>query len=189
MFVVLLHVAFWIILNSANQAPALQTNIQYITLQSMRVSSQQAMHASLITPPASAVQPLLPPRNRIQQPSVPTSKRTSITKQTTDTITAIEPTLHAEEQPATHLPNTGNAQKLILDGRAIQKTLKGIAAEQRNKERVLPGTTKQLTEKEKFEQAVSQSGRQDCKTQYADFGILAIPLLLKDAVTRDGCKW
>ena len=36
---------------------------------------------------------------------------------------------------------------------------------------------------------ISRSANPDCRTSYAGAGLLAIPLLLKDAVSDGGCKW
>ena len=36
---------------------------------------------------------------------------------------------------------------------------------------------------------ISRAARPDCRTSYAGAGLLAIPLLLKDAVSDGGCTW
>ncbi|MBB5018103.1 pyruvate/2-oxoglutarate dehydrogenase complex dihydrolipoamide acyltransferase (E2) component [Chitinivorax tropicus] len=36
---------------------------------------------------------------------------------------------------------------------------------------------------------INQSERADCREAYAGLGLLAVPLLLKDAATGGGCKW
>lgn len=38
-------------------------------------------------------------------------------------------------------------------------------------------------------EAIAKAARPDCKSEYAGYGFLAIPLLLRDAVTNSGCKW
>ena len=37
--------------------------------------------------------------------------------------------------------------------------------------------------------AIKKSARPDCRAAYADAGLMAIPLLLRDAVTDRGCRW
>jgi hypothetical protein len=36
---------------------------------------------------------------------------------------------------------------------------------------------------------INRATRADCRTSYADAGLLAIPLLLRDAAREAGCKW
>jgi len=43
--------------------------------------------------------------------------------------------------------------------------------------------------KSKEAQAIDKAGRPDCRTEYADLGLLAVPALLANAITDTGCKW
>jgi len=36
---------------------------------------------------------------------------------------------------------------------------------------------------------IKQAAHPDCRTRYAGAGLLAIPLLINDAVSDSGCKW
>lgn len=45
------------------------------------------------------------------------------------------------------------------------------------------------TNEDKVERAVSRSARADCRTKYADMGLLAIPFLLNDTARDQGCNW
>jgi hypothetical protein len=36
---------------------------------------------------------------------------------------------------------------------------------------------------------IDKATRPDCRTEYAGMLLLAIPMLLKDAITDTGCKW
>lgn len=38
-------------------------------------------------------------------------------------------------------------------------------------------------------QKISRAAHPDCRTSYAGAGLLALPLLLKDAVSEGGCRW
>lgn len=51
-----------------------------------------------------------------------------------------------------------------------------------------PGTGAR-TKEDKVERAVSGSSRTDCRTRYAHMGLLAIPFLLNDTASDEGCKW
>ena len=37
--------------------------------------------------------------------------------------------------------------------------------------------------------AIAKAARPDCRTEYAGLGLLALPFLLRDAVTNSGCTW
>ena len=43
--------------------------------------------------------------------------------------------------------------------------------------------------KSKEAQAIDKSARPDCRSEYADLGLLAVPALLANAITDTGCKW
>jgi hypothetical protein len=63
----------------------------------------------------------------------------------------------------------------------------------RDSGRVLSGAARPnpgaRTNEDKFERAVSGSARTDCRTRYAHMGLLAIPFLLNDTASDEGCKW
>lgn len=50
-------------------------------------------------------------------------------------------------------------------------------------------TLRARTNEDKAERAVSRSARANCRTRYADMGLLAIPFLLNDTASDKGCKW
>ena len=50
-------------------------------------------------------------------------------------------------------------------------------------------TLRARTNEDKAERAVSRSALADCRTRYADMGLLAIPFLLNDTASDKGCKW
>ncbi|WP_164840394.1 hypothetical protein [Collimonas arenae] len=70
---------------------------------------------------------------------------------------------------------------------ALKSSARAIAHE--TAPRQLPGSDRQLTESEKISDKVASARRSDCRTEHAQLGLLAIPLLLKDAITDSGCKW
>lgn len=37
--------------------------------------------------------------------------------------------------------------------------------------------------------SIAKAARQDCRNAHAGLGLLALPFLIKDAVTNSGCKW
>jgi hypothetical protein len=84
------------------------------------------------------------------------------------------------------IENISGAKK-TLDYDAIKNTVRAIAHESAEKQ--LPGADRPLSKAEKLEKAIGQAKRGDCRTEHAHLGILAIPFLLKDAVTDGGCKW
>ena len=43
--------------------------------------------------------------------------------------------------------------------------------------------------KSKEAQAIDKAARPDCRSEYADLGLLAVPALLANAITDTGCKW
>jgi hypothetical protein len=43
--------------------------------------------------------------------------------------------------------------------------------------------------KSKEARALEKAARPDCRTEYADLGLLAVPALLANAITDSGCKW
>jgi hypothetical protein len=50
------------------------------------------------------------------------------------------------------------------------------------------GSTKKSAS-QAFSDAVERAGRSDCRSAYAQAGLLAIPHLLADAISDRGCKW
>jgi hypothetical protein len=53
----------------------------------------------------------------------------------------------------------------------------------------LPGIDRKISKAQKFADAINHAKRGDCRSEYAHIGLLAIPLLLKDTLTGEGCKW
>lgn len=54
---------------------------------------------------------------------------------------------------------------------------------------IYQGTSARKSESQVFSEAVERAVRPDCRSAYAASGLLAIPHLLKDAVSNSGCKW
>jgi hypothetical protein len=194
--VLVLHLALWFALQTPNKSPVLQVKNQYETFLSDRAPSQQVMIASLIQhlPHITQTQELLPPKHKNTAVNIPVRKTplnhtpTVEDTESTNSATAITAdSLTPQGRFVDGVQDNQQDQTSTLDLSGIKQTAKNIAAQ--HKERIYPDTTKQLTEAEKFEQAVGQSGLVDCKVKHAHLGILAIPLLLKDAVSEGGCKW
>ena len=74
-----------------------------------------------------------------------------------------------------------------LDLDALKSSARAMARE--TAPRQLPGVDRQLNESEKISDRVAGARRGDCRTEHAQFGLLAIPFLLKDAISDSGCKW
>jgi len=74
-----------------------------------------------------------------------------------------------------------------LDLDALKSSARAIAHE--TAPRQLSGVDRQLTESEKISDKVAGARRGDCRTEHAQYGLLAIPFLLKDTLTDSGCKW
>jgi hypothetical protein len=55
--------------------------------------------------------------------------------------------------------------------------------------RLLLGTDKRISGAQKFAEEIGHANRGDCSFGHAHLGILAIPFLLKDTLTDEGCKW
>lgn len=195
-FVLLLHALVWFVLRAVNDSSAVhlleKQQTQYLTLFSANHPSRQTISASLITQstPDQTTPPQAQNNKHITTEKKPkratSSNKAPITQATVPVTVPDSPTSHdvTSDSPS----GSQGKEKSTLDYSVIGKTVKEISA-QHQKKKVLPGTTKQLTEAEKFEQAVGKSGRGDCKTEHAHLGILAIPMLIKDAVTDTGCKW
>lgn len=197
-FVLLLHVLVWFVLRAVNDSSAVhlleKQQTQYVTLLSANHASRQTISASLITQSTQdQTSPQQPQKNKnittAQKPKRTTSSNKASAIQTTSPVTATVPNSSTSHEVTVDSPSGSQGKETsTLDYSVIGKTVKEISA-QHQKKKVLPGTTKQLTEAEKFEQAVGKSGRGDCKTEHSHLGILAIPMLIKDAVTDTGCKW
>ncbi|RXZ38454.1 hypothetical protein D9O50_02675 [Oxalobacteraceae bacterium CAVE-383] len=91
----------------------------------------------------------------------------------------------AKTRPESHSPATD--RRLSLDSVAIAEAIREIAHEPQH--RLPSGIDKKLSAAEKFSNAIDHAKRGDCRSAHANLGILAIPLLLRDAMTDDGCKW
>lgn len=197
-FVVLLHVLVWFVLRAVNDSSAVhlqqKQQTQHVTLLSANHGSRQTISASLITQSTpNQTTPQQPQKNKhITTEQKPTrtisSNKASTTQATAPVVTTVPDSSTSHEVAGNSVSGRQGKETSTLDYSVIGKTVKEISA-QHQKKKVLPGTTKQLTEAEKFEQAVGKSGRGDCKTEHAHLGILAIPMLIKDAVTDTGCKW
>jgi hypothetical protein len=64
-----------------------------------------------------------------------------------------------------------------------------LSVTREKKRRLLPGADERITGAQKFTDAIDHAKRGDCRTKHAHLGILAIPFLLKDTITDEGCKW
>lgn len=94
---------------------------------------------------------------------------------------------HDEKTSASSLSPSGSNAGKRLDLDAMKDTARAIAHELTVRQ--FPGADKKLSGAEKFEQSMGRATRGDCRIEHAHWGLLAIPLLLKDAVTDRGCKW
>lgn len=84
------------------------------------------------------------------------------------------------------LPAQSESNK-TLDMDGIRKAARAIAHEGATKR--LSGTDEPYSRSKAIENDLNRAGRPDCRTEHAHLGILAIPFLLKDAMTERGCKW
>lgn len=80
---------------------------------------------------------------------------------------------------------SGSKKTLDMDG--IRKAARAIAHEDSIKR--LSGADEPYSRSKSIEKDMNRAGRPDCRTEHANLGILAIPFLLKDAMTERGCKW
>jgi hypothetical protein len=91
-------------------------------------------------------------------------------------------------ESSSHPPDNESAKQIKrLDYDAMEQVVRSFAHE--SPERLLPGATRKLSNAEKFSEAIEDAKRGDCRSEYAGIGLLAIPLLLKDTITGEGCKW
>jgi hypothetical protein len=74
-----------------------------------------------------------------------------------------------------------------LDYEAMARIARAISHE--SSDRLLPGANRPLSKTERFTATIAEGTHGNCGTAYAGIGLLAIPLLLKDTITGDGCRW
>jgi hypothetical protein len=93
-----------------------------------------------------------------------------------------------ELQKSSLQPIDGGVSKQIelLDYDAMMQAALSMGHEP--EKRQLPGADKQLTGAQKFAEAIDHAKRGDCRSEHAHLGILAIPFLVRDTITGEGCE-
>jgi hypothetical protein len=104
---------------------------------------------------------------------------------------------HSGAQPApiqdTSLPGHSavpDGQGVSIDIEAARDSARRLAASQhRAGDRRFADVPSALDQATPLGSAIARSSRMDCRDAHAGAGLLAIPLLVKDAIRDKGCKW
>jgi hypothetical protein len=82
----------------------------------------------------------------------------------------------------------GAAPRLNLD--AIRQRAREIATEGSGSRGLLPlQIAVPLDKKSKLSEGIEKAIKPDCRSAYADMGLLAVPALVAGAVADAGCRW
>lgn len=124
------------------------------------------------------VRPTTPPKTgRIS--SSPGSTAPKTTGNTTDTPTAPIPDTEKPDAP-----------KPSIQADSINRVARQIARETRASAEAQGKHLERPEEKESpLTREVEKNAPKDCRTAYANLGLLAVPFLLRDSVSTSGCRW
>ncbi|KUM04459.1 hypothetical protein KIF53_03005 [Chromobacterium subtsugae] len=120
-----------------------------------------------------------------RMPPVPAPTRQAATR---------APAVHADAHRSriALAPQRAGKASASAAGQTPRLTLEGLHRQMRNLEPENP-TARPLPEnpqQARLARGIAQAERADCKHAYAGLGLLAAPMLLKDALDKDnGCKW
>ncbi|WP_146056816.1 hypothetical protein [Chromobacterium alticapitis] len=88
-------------------------------------------------------------------------------------------------------PRAGKADASAAKGEP-RLTMEGLRQQMRSLEPENPNAKplREDVDKARLARGIDRAERADCKNAYAGMGLLAAPMLLKDAFDKDnGCKW
>jgi len=110
---------------------------------------------------------------------------------------ATNTTANAASDPGTEKiteSNTGTekttAPNIAIQPESIQRVVRQIARETQASAEAQGKHLERLEEKESpLAREVKKEEPGDCRTAYANLGLLAVPFLLRDSVSESGCRW
>ncbi|HEY4073231.1 MAG TPA: hypothetical protein VGM52_09015 [Herbaspirillum sp.] len=111
----------------------------------------------------------------------------SINRQRSTDLLNSEKISELQIPPSQLAPDGDPKQTKMLNYEEMKQIALSIAHEPQI--RLLPGADKKISGAQKFVEAMDHAKRGDCRFEHAHLGILAIPFLLKDTLTDEGCKW
>ncbi|HEY4318426.1 MAG TPA: hypothetical protein VGN04_12560 [Herbaspirillum sp.] len=190
--ILLIHAFLWIALNRENDVSRSRKNVS-VYLSVVQISLQGSSMGSRLPvqerPPN--IQKTSPKQHAIRRHAKGDyDKRIAVQKKLSGKEKGLNESKKARESQDIFLePIADDSSKVIhlMDYDAMKQIARSIA--HKSEKHLLPGSDKKLTSSQKFANAIDQAKRSDCRSAHAHLGILAIPILLKDAVTDEGCKW
>ncbi|QND87071.1 Uncharacterized protein ChrSV_4853 [Chromobacterium vaccinii] len=154
--------------------PSMRSTPQPSPAPPLRVSIQ-AIHARLLPAPA-------PERQAQTPPPVPAEPRHTAPRRSASSSRAAPPS--ARGLPGKAAASAGKSEaRMTLEG--LRQQVRQFTPENPDA-KPLP----ENPEKARLARGIDRAQRADCKNAYAGLGLLAAPMLLKDALDKDnGCKW
>ncbi|WP_137940049.1 hypothetical protein [Chitinivorax sp. B] len=143
----------------------------------------------VVEPIATAAPAAVRPAKVMPTParSVPTARITTHRQDEEKELAPVETTPHSPPIQADLVPAKPAAGHIDLE--AARRIARAVGQEGR-KEGPPAFLAKPEAERETpLAKGIAKSERSDCRDAYAGYGLLAAPLLLKDAATGKGCKW
>ncbi|MEN7433537.1 MULTISPECIES: hypothetical protein [Chromobacteriaceae] len=154
--------------------PSMRSTPQPAPAPPLRVSIQ-AIHARLLPAPA-------PERQAQTPPPVPAEPRHTEPRNSASSSRAAPASAHG--LPGKAAASAGKSEaRMTLEG--LRQQVRQFTPENPDA-KPLP----ENPEKARLARGIDRAQRADCKNAYAGLGLLAAPMLLKDALDKDnGCKW